>query len=51
MEECNASFIHHDTFGEELGTAIIDDEFLGFVFIQKMNPMIETMDIWYTCFN
>ena len=35
MEECNASFIHHDTFGEELGTAIIDDEFVGYVLIQK----------------
>ncbi|XP_078319431.1 uncharacterized protein LOC144620962 [Crassostrea virginica] len=29
MEESNASFIHHDTFDEELGTAVIDDEFLG----------------------
>ena len=33
MEESNASFIHHDTFDEELGTAVIDDEFLGYVLI------------------
>lgn len=30
LEEKNAPFVQHATFDEELGTAVIDGEFLGY---------------------
>jgi hypothetical protein len=32
VEESNAPFVSHPTFDKDLGTSVIDDDFLGYVF-------------------